>query len=65
MFFSIHWPGSDPDHVTQITQANKLLSGHLLGNSCPLGWPFVLICLMSICFFYLVPMLVLRAGFGF
>ena len=24
-----------------------LLSGHLLGNSCPLGWPFVLI------FFYL------------
>ena len=20
-----------------------LLSGHLLGNSCPLGWPFVLI----------------------
>ena len=20
-----------------------LLSGHLLGNSCPLGWPFVLV----------------------
>ena len=23
--------------------SDGLLSGHLLGNSCPLGWPFVLI----------------------
>ena len=40
-----------------------LLSGHLLGKSCPLGWPYVLI--LSICNIYLFPVLVLRAGFGF
>ena len=31
-----------------------LLSGHLLGNSCPLGWPFVLIafCLFVIFIYF-------------
>ena len=38
-----------------------LLSGHLLRNSCALGWPFVLI-LLSLFVFYLFPILVLRAG---
>ena len=43
-----------------------LLSGHLLGNSCLLGWPYVLShCLLYICIFHLFPILVLRAGFGF
>ena len=42
-----------------------LLSGHLLGNSCPLGEQFVLICILSICNIYLFPVLVLRAGFAF
>ena len=38
-----------------------LLSGHLLGNSCALSWPFLLIefCLFV---FYLFPILVLRAS---
>ena len=38
-----------------------LLSGHLLGNSCALGWPFVLIafCLFV---FHLFAILVLRAS---
>ena len=38
-----------------------VLSGHLLGNSCALSWPFVLIafCLFV---FYLFPILVLRAS---
>ena len=35
-----------------------------LGNSCPLGWPYVLIVFLSICDIYLFPVLVLRAGFG-
>ena len=41
-----------------------LLSGHLLGNSCPL---FVICshCILSICNIYLFPGLVLRAGFAF
>ena len=39
-----------------------LLSGHLLGNSCPLGWPYVLIVFGN---FYLFPILDLRSGFGF
>ena len=39
-----------------------MLSGHLLGNSCPLGWPFVLI-VFYLFVFYLFPILVLRAGF--
>ena len=42
-----------------------LLSGHVLGNSCPLGWPYVLIVFLSVCDFYLFPILVLRVGFGF
>ena len=44
-----------------------LLSGHLLGNSCPLGWPYVLIvfCLFVFFFYYLFPILALGAGFGF
>ena len=37
-----------------------LLSGHLLGNSCPLGWPYVLIV-----YLYFFPILVLRAGLSF
>ena len=39
-----------------------LLSGHLLGNSCPLGCSH---CILSICNIYLFPFLVLRAGFAF
>ena len=39
-----------------------LLSGHILENSCPLGWPFVLI-VFCLSVFYLFPVLVLRAGF--
>ena len=38
-----------------------LLSGHLLGNSCTLGWPFVLI-VFCLFVFYLLPILVLRAS---
>ena len=26
-----------------------LLSGHLLGNRCSLGWPYVLFCILTIC----------------
>ena len=36
-----------------------LLSGHLLGNSCPLGWPFVLI---VFCLFVIVIILLVRFG---
>ena len=41
-----------------------LLSDHLLGNSCPLGWPFVLtiFCLLEI---WLFSIWFLRAGFAF
>ena len=42
-----------------------LLSGHLLGNSCPLGSQFVLIVFLSIFNIYLFRVLVLRAGFAF
>ena len=38
-----------------------LLTGHLLGNSCALGWPFVLI-VFCLFVFYLFPILVLRAS---
>ena len=38
-----------------------LLSGHLLGNSCALGWPIVLI-VFCLFVFYLFPILVLRAS---
>ena len=38
-----------------------LLSSHLLGNSCALGWPFVLI-VFCLFVFYLFPILVLRAS---
>ena len=27
----------------------RLLSDHLLGNSCSLGWPYVLFCILTIC----------------
>ena len=40
-----------------------LQSGHLLRNSCPLGWPYVLIVFCLFCNIYLFPVLVLRAGF--
>ena len=42
-----------------------LLSGHLLGNSCPLGLPFVLIVFCLFVLFIYFPFMVLRAGFGF
>ena len=42
-----------------------LLSGHLLGNSCPLGWAIVLVVFCLFVIFYLFPILVLRVGFGF
>ena len=38
-----------------------LLSDHLLGNSCTLGWPFVLI-VFCLFVFYLIPILVLKAS---
>ena len=38
-----------------------LMCGHLLGNSCALGWPFVLI-VFCLFLFYLFPILVLRAS---
>ena len=37
------------------------LTGHLLGNSCALGWPFVLI-VFCLFVFYLFPILVLRTS---
>ena len=39
-----------------------LLSGHLLGNSCPLGKQFVLI---VFCLFVLFPVLVLGVGIAY
>ena len=30
-----------------------LLSGHLFGNNCQLGWPFVLICLCLFVFLFI------------
>ena len=42
-----------------------LLSGHLLGNSCLLGWPYVLIVFCLFVIFILLPILILSAGFGF
>ena len=42
-----------------------LLSGHLLGNSCPLCWISVLIVFCLFVIFIYFPFLVLRAGFGF
>ena len=41
-----------------------LLSGHLLGNSCPLGWLYVLVVFCQFVFFVYFP-LVLRRGFDF
>ena len=38
-----------------------LLTGHLLGNRCAVGWPFVLI-VFCLFVFYLFPILVLRAS---
>ena len=42
-----------------------LLSGHLLGNNCPFGWPYLPIVFCLFVIFHLFPILVLRAGFGF
>ena len=42
-----------------------LLSGHLLENSCPLGWPYVLIVFCLVFVFLFISHLALRAGFGF
>ena len=42
-----------------------LLSGYLLGNSCPLGWPCVLIVFCLFVFSYLFPIFVIRAGLRF
>ena len=39
-----------------------LLSGYLLGNSCPIGWPCVLIVFCLFVFFIYFPILVIRAG---
>ena len=38
----------------EVRERFLLLSGHLLGNSCPLGWPFVLIvfCLFEIFIYF-------------
>ena len=41
-----------------------LLSGDLLGNSCTLGWQLFSLSFV-ICYIYLSPVLVLRAGSGF
>ena len=41
------------------------LSGHLLGNSCWLGWSYVLTVFCLFVIFIYFPILVLRAGFGF
>ena len=42
-----------------------LLSGHLLGNSCPLGKQFVRIVFCLFVIFIYFSFLVLRAGFAF
>ena len=42
-----------------------LLSGHLLGNSCPLGSQFVFTIFCLFVIFIYFPVLVLRAGFTF
>ena len=44
-----------------------LLSDHLLGNSCLLpAWLAICShCILSICYIYLFPVLVLRGGFAF
>ena len=42
-----------------------LLSGHHLGNSCPLGYLFVLIVFCLFVIFIYFPFFVLRAGFAF
>ena len=45
----------------------RLPSGQLLGNSCSVGRPYVLFCILTICYisYFLISILVLRAGFGF
>ena len=43
----------------------RLLSGHLLENSCSLGWSYVLFCILTICNIMYFPVLVLRDEFGF
>ena len=43
-----------------------LLSGHRLGNGCPLGWSYVLIVFfLFVNFIYFLFFFVLRAGFDF
>ena len=39
-----------------------LLSAHILGNSCPLGWPYVLIVFCIFVFFYLFPIFGFKSG---
>ena len=42
-----------------------LLSGNLLGNSCPVRLAICSHCILFICNIYLFPVLVLREGFAF
>ena len=43
-----------------------LLSGYLLGNSCPLDWScFLIFSIGHVFSFYLFPILVIRAVLGF
>ena len=42
-----------------------LLSGHLLGNSCPLGWPYVLVVICLFVFFIYFPFWGLRQDLAF
>ena len=46
---------------SSVLVAEKSNAGHLLGNSCALVWPFVLI-IFCLFVFYLFPILVLRAS---
>ena len=39
-----------------------LLSGHLLGNSCPLGWPYVLIVFCPFIFFLFISHFGFKSG---
>ena len=44
----------------------RLLSGHVLGKSCPLGWLYICsFCIVSICIFCYFAVFVLRVGFWF
>ena len=43
----------------------RLLSGHLLGNSCPLGWPYVLIVFCLFVVFIYIPFWFLKRDLAF